>query len=68
MAIPQTANTIILEMGNAKKDDLDDLRYGEGKIFKRIQQVVEQLKEAGEVQENAQPIIVIVKQKKERSW
>ncbi|MBP0014148.1 hypothetical protein PN466_10660 [Roseofilum reptotaenium CS-1145] len=68
MATAQKENTIILEIGNAKKDDIDDLRYGEGKLFKRIQSTIERLKDDGQVGENAQPIIVIVKKKKEKDW
>ncbi|HBQ96985.1 MULTISPECIES: hypothetical protein [unclassified Roseofilum] len=68
MATAQKENTIILEIGNAKKDDIDDLRYGEGKLFKKIQYTIERLKDDGQVGENAQPIIVIVKKKKEKDW
>lgn len=68
MSTAQKENTIILEIGNAKKDDIDDLRYGEGKLFKKIQYTIERLKEDGQVGENAQPIIVIVKKKKEKDW
>ena len=68
MAIAQKENTIILEFGNAKKDDVDDLRYGEGKLFKKIQYTIERLKEEGQVGENAQPVICIIKKKKEKDW
>ncbi|MDJ1179189.1 hypothetical protein PJF56_09955 [Roseofilum sp. BLCC_M91] len=63
MAIKQTANTIILEMGSADSDDIKDLRYGEGKLFKKIAKTIENLKDEGHVEENAQPIIVVVKKK-----
>ncbi|NEP89488.1 MAG: hypothetical protein F6K18_23115 [Okeania sp. SIO2C2] len=62
----QQANTIILEMSGADKDDIYDFRRGEGKIFRRIRSVIEQLKEEGAVDENAQPIIALVQKKKER--
>lgn len=65
MATRQEANTIILEM-SARKDDIDDLRYGEGKLFRKVGSVIEQLKDSGEVGENIQPFIVIVKEKKSR--
>lgn len=67
MASVQKENTIILQMGKYKKDDVDDLRYGEGKIFKKIGYVLEQLQESGQLSENYQPIIVITKKKKSRS-
>jgi TolA-binding protein len=62
----QQANTIILEMSGAKKDDIDDLRHGEGKLFKKIASMIERLQQSGQVGENIQPIIVIVKQKKSK--
>ncbi|NEQ70123.1 MAG: hypothetical protein F6K21_32460 [Symploca sp. SIO2D2] len=68
MATAQKQNTIILRMGKHKKDDIDDLRYGEGKIFKKIEYVLEQLQESGQLSENYQPIIVVTKKKKEKDW
>ncbi len=67
MAIDQKANTIILEMSGVDKDDIYDFRRGEGKIFKKLAQIVDQLKYEGEVDENAQPVIALVKKKKESS-
>lgn len=63
MALKQEANTVILEMGSADSEDIKDLRSGEGKLFNKIAKVVEQLKDEGQVGENVQPIIVIVKKK-----
>ncbi|MEM1168614.1 MAG: hypothetical protein AAGJ08_05910 [Cyanobacteria bacterium P01_H01_bin.35] len=60
----QMANTIILDFGSAEKDDIKDLRYGQGKIFKKVAKAIEQLKDAGEIGENVQPVIAIIKQKK----
>ena len=65
MATTQKNNTIILEMSGASKDDMRDLRYGEGKLFNRVARAVEQLKEAGEVALDAQPVVIVVKQKKD---
>lgn len=65
-SVKQQPNTVILEFGGAKSDDIDDLRRGDGKIFRRIGQTIEQLQESGEVSDNIQPIIVIVKKKKSR--
>ncbi|MEB3230625.1 MAG: hypothetical protein VKJ64_06435 [Leptolyngbyaceae bacterium] len=67
MAIAQKENTIILEM-TGKGDDIKDLRYGEGKLFKKIRNVIESLKEDGTVGENVQPVVVIVRKKKSSDW
>lgn len=59
----QAANTIILEMSGVDKDDISDFRMGEGKLFKKLRATIEQLKESGEVDENAQPVIALVQKK-----
>ncbi|AOX04361.1 hypothetical protein BJP34_17270 [Moorena producens PAL-8-15-08-1] len=68
MAAADTVNPIILELGSYDSDDIADLRDGEGKIYRKIAGVIEQLKEEGIVSENAQPVIAIVKKKKARDW
>ncbi len=65
-AFNQEANTIVLEMSSADKDDIYELRRGEGKIFRRIRSIIEQLKEEGSISEDAQPIIAIVQKKKDK--
>lgn len=68
MATVQQENTIILEMGSADSDDIKDLRYGEGKLFDKIAKAVEKLKESGEIAENVQPIVVVVKKKRSKDF
>ncbi|NEQ69878.1 MAG: hypothetical protein F6K21_31170 [Symploca sp. SIO2D2] len=67
MAVTQKRNTIVLEVSGSSKDDLKDLQYGEGKLFKKIASAVERLKDAGEVDEEAQPVIIVVEKKKDSS-
>ncbi|NES68002.1 MAG: hypothetical protein F6K24_23535 [Okeania sp. SIO2D1] len=62
----QKTNTIILEMGAAKGKDVRDLQRGEGKIYRNIAKMLKQLKATGETPEDAQPIIVIVRKKREK--
>ncbi|WP_287279515.1 MULTISPECIES: hypothetical protein [unclassified Okeania] len=62
----QKTNTIILEMGAAKSKDIRDLQRGQGKISKNIGKMIKQLKASGETPEDAQPIIVIVRKKREK--
>lgn len=59
----QEANTIILDINQTKSKDIRDLRKGQGKIFKKISKMLEQLKAAGQTPPDAQPIILIVKKK-----
>jgi hypothetical protein len=67
-AVAQDTNTIILDFGSASKDDIKDLRYGEGKLFQKIAKVIARLKDSGDISESAQPVIAIFKQKKEGSF
>ncbi|NES83360.1 MAG: hypothetical protein F6K10_19235 [Moorea sp. SIO2B7] len=67
-ATTQKANTIVLEVSSSTEDDLKDLQYGEGKLFKKIASAVERLKDAGEVDPEAQPVIIVVEKKKEEDW
>ncbi|MBS9773420.1 MAG: hypothetical protein J7F05_24145 [Trichodesmium erythraeum GBRTRLIN201] len=62
----QYRNPVVLEFGGADSDDISDLRRGEGKLFKRIEQIIAQLQEQGDVGENIQPIIVVTKKKKKK--
>ena len=68
MAVAQKPSTIVLEVSSSTKDDLRDLQYGEGKLFKKIASAVERLKDSGEVDEEAQPVIIVVEKKKESGF
>ncbi|MBS9773419.1 hypothetical protein [Trichodesmium erythraeum] len=59
----QKANTIILEMEGTKREDIRDLYDGNGKIMRRVNQVLKGLKEEGQTPEDAQPVIVVVRKK-----
>ncbi|MDE5095420.1 MAG: hypothetical protein O4804_14730 [Trichodesmium sp. St11_bin5] len=59
----QEANTIILEL-SGDKDDYNELIKGEGKVFEKLRRAITQLKDQGEILEDAQPICVVVKKKR----
>jgi len=59
----QEAPTILLEFGSTSDDDIKDLRDSKGKIYKRIAEVIEKLKESGETPEDAQLVIAVVVRK-----
>ncbi|NET42776.1 hypothetical protein [Okeania sp. SIO2B3] len=59
----QKTNTIILQMNGTKSKDIRNLRKGQGKIFKNIGKILEQLKATGKTPEDAQPIIIMVRKK-----
>ncbi len=61
----QEANTILVDYGKVKNDDIKDLYRGEGKLLEGISDVVAQLKQSGDVERNAQPLVLIVEKKKD---
>jgi hypothetical protein len=60
------ANTIILEFGRQKKDYIRDFVQGEGQLWKKVAQTIYALKEVGEIDDDVQPVIVIIRPKKSR--
>lgn len=62
----QKPNTVVVEYGKAKEDDIKDLLNGEGKLLNNISDVVAELKLSGTVEQNAQPLLVIIEKKKDR--
>ena len=59
----QEANTVILDL-SGDKDDYNELLKGEGKVFEKLRRAITQLKDQGEILEDAQPICVVVKKKR----
>lgn len=59
----QEANTVILDL-SGDEDEYNELIKGEGKVFEKLRQKITELKEIGEILEDAQPIVCVVKKKK----
>lgn len=59
----QEANTVILDL-SGDKDDYNELIKGKGKVFEKLRRAITQLKDQGEILEDAQPICVVVKKKR----
>lgn len=54
---------IVVEFGRASKKEIKRLMDGEGNLFERVTHTIEELRESGTIGENAQPVIIVVKQK-----
>lgn len=57
---------VTLDFGSFDKDDINDLREGEGKIFKRITKTIATLQKEGQLSENIQLVIAVTKKKKKK--
>ncbi|NER04199.1 MAG: hypothetical protein F6K17_17060, partial [Okeania sp. SIO3C4] len=62
----QKPNTVVVEYGKAKDDDIKDLLNGEGKLLNNISDVVVGLKLSGTVEQNVQPLLFIIEKEKEK--
>lgn len=62
----QNLPPITLDFGSFDKDDIHDLREGEGKIFKRITKAIATLQKEGQLSENIQLVIAVTKKKKKK--
>jgi hypothetical protein len=59
---------VIIDLGKKKKKDVRKLRRGKpGRLLRRVEDTIEQLRSSGEFDENVRPIIIVVRQKPRRS-
>lgn len=62
------ADPIFIDLGKKRRKDIRNLRRGrQGKLMDKIHEVLEQLKEGGAVAGAAQPIVVVVRERRRRS-
>ncbi|MDM5177619.1 hypothetical protein PO883_10485 [Massilia sp. DJPM01] len=57
---------LILDLGTRKKKQVKGLRRGEGKLMNRISIVLDELKKSGQIAVSAQPIVLVVREKREK--
>ena len=57
---------IVISLGSCAKDDIKDLENGEGTLTKRVKNCIEDLRTRGKVDESAQLVIVVAKEKKSK--
>jgi hypothetical protein len=60
------ANTIILEFGSQKKNDIRNFTEGRGRLLRKVARAISELQKAGEIDDGVQPVIAIIRQKKSR--
>jgi hypothetical protein len=60
-------NPVVLDLGKRRRKQVKQLRRGEGKLLDDVNGAVEELRTAGTLQAGAQPVIVIVREKKKKS-
>jgi hypothetical protein len=67
---PKTSDTsapIVVDMGKKRGKQIKQLREGRGKLMDEVNGLLDELKAAGSMSPTAQPVIIVVRQKKKMS-
>ena len=68
-AVAEQKSMLLLDLGTKSKKNVRKLRKGRGKLMSRINGTIEDLKTEGEIGENSQVVVVVVKQRdRKRGW
>jgi len=62
------AEPVIIDLGKRKRKRVKRLQKGRGPLVGNVFDAIERLREQGEIAEDAQPVIVVVRQKRRRGW
>lgn len=66
---PEAANLspepILVDLGKKSKRSIRKLRRGRGKLMERVTDAIEELRSAGTIEERVQPLIIIVRERKD---
>jgi hypothetical protein len=58
---------LIVDLGKHSRKDVKKLRDGRGKLLGEVAACVDELKNAGKLPANAQPIVIIVREKRRKA-
>jgi hypothetical protein len=57
---------IVIDLGSKTRKSVKRMRKGTGKLMDDVMESIQELKEGGEIGKDAQPVIVVVRQKKRK--
>ena len=67
---PETAATnpapVVIDLGKQRRKRIKELRRGEGKLMDEINASIEELRTAGALGADVQPVVVVVRQKRRK--
>ena len=61
-----TSAPLIVDLGRHKSKSVKRLRNGKGKLIGEVMSAIEDLRTAGSISASAQPVIVVVREKRSR--
>lgn len=64
---PDGRAPIIVDLGKHRRKRIKSLRKGTGRLMDEVNSCLEELRTTGTLSANAQPVVVIVRQKRRRS-
>ncbi len=59
-----TQNPLIVDLGRKPRKQIKRLRKGRGKLFAKVTDTLQELKTASTISSNAEPVVVIVREKR----
>lgn len=59
----QNTDMMVLDIGKRSSKSIKKLRKGKGKLLRRVNNVVGQLRNSGEIQKDAQVVLVVVRER-----
>lgn len=65
-AAPAQPGPVIVDLGKKRRKQVKQLRDGRGKLMDRVREVVDELRTDGTLAANAQPVLVIVRQRRRK--
>jgi len=72
MATPATtpvnsAPPVVLDLGKQRRKRVKQLRRGEGRLMEEVNASIEELRTAGAIAADAQPVVIIVREKRRKT-
>jgi hypothetical protein len=61
------ATPVVLDLGKQRRKRIKELRRGEGRLMDEVAASIEELRTAGALSADAQPVVVIVRQKRRKT-
>ena len=60
-------STIVVDMGKKKRKLIRRLRKGRGKLMRDVNDLVDEMRDSGQLADDVQPLVIVVRQKRRKS-
>ena len=67
VANPSAHAPIVVDMGKKRKKEIKQLSEGRGELMAEVNALLEELRSAGSISASAQPVVIVVRQKRKPS-